>query len=381
MLKSVDILIGLSLVMLVVSMAVTLMTQALVSIRQSRGRHLMRGLSDLLEQLHPGITADIAKELSEAVLKHPLIRGSEKRLGSVIRREELTKLLLGFAAIGQPSPETGATFPEPDKPEDILRMVGTRLSQGAQTALLRALTDNGIRDPKQTLANVRMLALQLERTNPELATTARHNLAIMHEASSDFVAKLNGWFDQTMDRVSERFTFSTRVLTFISAAIVACALQLDTVALVNRLSMDDNMRNALVQEAVALKDRQDAAPTAAPEPPAQNPEERAKMIRDYYEVMAQAGVLRVPGRTWLSDWKDVSFPGLVISTLLLSLGAPFWYNALNRLLQLRSALARKDDIDRKDRESTMSSVATPVGPAQAQPAVLAGERGDLAAMG
>jgi hypothetical protein len=231
-----------------------------------------------------------------------------------------------------------------------------------------------------------MLALQLERTNPELATTARQNLAIMHEASSDFVAKVNAWFDQTMDRVSERFTFSTRVLTFLSAALVACALQLDTVSLVNRLSMDDNMRNALVQQAVALKEQQEsstAAQAAGTQTPAQAEAAKAEIMRDYYAALAEAGVLHVPGRTWLSDWSKVSIPGVLISILLLSLGAPFWYNALNKLLQLRSVIARKDDADRKDRESNLTPAAAGAGGAGANPqsALLAGERGDLGAIG
>jgi len=51
MLKSVDILIGLSVVMLVASMAVTLLTQFVITTLNTRGSHLMRGLRDLLQQL------------------------------------------------------------------------------------------------------------------------------------------------------------------------------------------------------------------------------------------------------------------------------------------------------------------------------------------
>ena len=41
---------------------------------------------------------------------------------------------------------------------------------------------------------------------------------------------------------------------------------------------------------------------------------------------------------------------MLITALLLSLGAPFWYSALGRLLQLRSALAFKDDKQRVERQ-------------------------------
>ena len=46
----------------------------------------------------------------------------------------------------------------------------------------------------------------------------------------------------------------------------------------------------------------------------------------------------------------MNFFGVLITALLLSLGAPFWYGALGKLLQLRSALAVKDDAQRLDRQ-------------------------------
>jgi hypothetical protein len=41
----------------------------------------------------------------------------------------------------------------------------------------------------------------------------------------------------------------------------------------------------------------------------------------------------------------------------LSLGAPFWYDALKDLLKLRSSLAKKDDDARKDRQTSNPSAA------------------------
>ena len=49
--------------------------------------------------------------------------------------------------------------------------------------------------------------------------------------------------------------------------------------------------------------------------------------------------------------------GMIFTTLLLSLGAPFWYNALNQLLQLRPKIAQVDDLQRKARESAKGDKA------------------------
>jgi hypothetical protein len=75
MLKSVDILIGLSVVMLIVSMAVTLMTQAMLALRQRRRKHLLAGLVDLLEQLDPGVERRSAQEIAKMILRSAIFNG------------------------------------------------------------------------------------------------------------------------------------------------------------------------------------------------------------------------------------------------------------------------------------------------------------------
>ena len=63
MLKTVDVLIGVTTVLLLFSMAVTVITQLLTSLGGRRARHLRNGLSDPLQQL--GIsTNDCVKEIA-----------------------------------------------------------------------------------------------------------------------------------------------------------------------------------------------------------------------------------------------------------------------------------------------------------------------------
>jgi hypothetical protein len=390
MLKSLDVVIGLAVVMLALSMAVTVITQTVTTILNTRGRHLRRGLTDLLQQLDPALTAALSKAVATHVLTHPLISGAAPpiaqgpptsviggtvrwfrarlggaRLGNVVYREEFTKLLMALAT------------PHGSQ----------HLTQDVRDALVTALKNNGITDPEATLKNIRTFALQLERSNPALSHAMRQNIAMLHEAESDLVAKVNNWFDQSMDRTSQRFTASTRVITFAGAIIVAIGLQVDTLSLVNRLSVDDRLREALVQKAGTL--REAAAPDAAPTPgatpspaggPARSPQEVA---REYNEMLATFGIVRLPTpRGWVQSLGEANLFGLVITALLLSLGAPFWYSLLGRLLQLRSVLAAKDDAQRTERQTAQTAVATPVaGVPAASAAVVSGERGDLVAVG
>ena len=235
--KTLDILIGLSVVMLLMSMIVTVATQFVTAMLNSRGKCLSRGLAELLRQIDPKVQPAMAREIVTGVLLHPLIRDANGRLGSVIHREELTSLLLELAS---------GTGPQP-------------LQTTAKQALQQALVSAGackqgspaeIEDQlRTTVTKIDSFALQLELSNPELTNNARARAAILRVASSGVVAKINLWFDQTIDRVSDRFTRHARIVTFFASLLLAVAIQLDTAALVSRLSTDDAVRTSLITQA------------------------------------------------------------------------------------------------------------------------------------
>jgi hypothetical protein len=277
------------------------------------------------------------------------------RLGNVVHREEFVKLLIGLAAAPDGLP-------------------GGKVDGTARAAAEAALKAHGI-DPKATLEAIRSVSLQLERSAPELSHMARQSAAILVAAPNDFVAKINNWFDQTMDRTSQRFTASTRVITFAGALMVAFALQVDTPALVNRLAADKDLRDAFVKQASTVTD------------PAQAGDADTQKEREYRQFLAANGIIKLPSSLSLKDLAEISgerFFGILITGLLLSLGAPFWYGLLSQLLQLRSVLAGKDDTQRADRQLATDTPAGPGGSrpqAGAVPPALRGERGDLAAVG
>lgn len=378
-LKTIDIFIGLALVMLLVSMVVTVITQAVTQILNSRGKHLLTGVADMLGQLDPAITRDIAREIATAALTHPLVSQVNGGLAHVIHREELTKMLL----------ELGA--------EDGPQMLSDTAKQALQTALVangicQPGTPDQIRDQiREKMKNIRALALQLELAHPELTNAARARIAMLQQASSQFVAKINLWFDQTMDRTSERFTAHARYVTFVASLAVALALQLDTAALVSRLSTDDQLRTALFDlaqkqtaQAPAANDQKGAAaPNPATPVAAGTAIQLTDIDRENLKDLMVNNVIGIPQSLsdWLSRWHWDNFVmkvlGIILTALLLSLGAPFWYGTLENLLRLRSALATTDDQQRKQRQ--VSGDAGPSG-GVTDGVVPTDERGQLTAV-
>jgi hypothetical protein len=245
-----------------------------------------------------------------------------------------------------------------------------------------ALVENGVCDPgtsdeirqqiRTTINNIRALALQLELAHPELTNAARARIAVLQQASSHFVAKIHLWFDQTIDRVSDRFTRHVRLVTFVAGLLLALIIQLDTAALVSRLFTDDALRNTLVTQAESA--------------PIDSNLHLSPAERQNVHDLATNNVVGVPVsfhdwvRRWSLDDPGMKLTGILLSSALLSLGAPFWYNALQNLIRLRSLLASKDDQQRNERQlSVPTATATAAATAASdEGAIITDERGDLA---
>ena len=102
MLKSLYVVIGLTVVLVALSMAVTVITQAITTIINSRGRHLRRGLTDLLQQLDPALNEQLSKAIATGILTHPLVSGSSTPLLGKLK-DNGTPLALGFAYCAIPA--------------------------------------------------------------------------------------------------------------------------------------------------------------------------------------------------------------------------------------------------------------------------------------
>jgi hypothetical protein len=160
--------------------------------------------------------------------------------------------------------------------------------------------------------------LKLEAQRPELPSSVRHGIAVITGAPGQFAGRIHACFDETMDRVTQRFARHTRLVAGVMALGVAAGLQLDAFELMRRIPVD--------------------GPAA-------------------YAIMPQ---------NW--NWNPAKIPGIALSAMLLSLGAPFWYNALKDLVGLRPVLAQKEQAHREQRQSArdaaVSSAPAGVGSTQ-----------------
>ncbi len=393
MLHYLDVMIGFAFTMLVISLAVTAMVQAVpIYLRNLKGESLQRGLSDLLVRLLPGLESQ-ATIIVDRILRDPLL--SPPRSGiltglmrlvpaakplprsrsGVVQREEFVRLLLDFMAQDD----------QADEP-DVLRTARARLKA--------ALADLGLADPKGLLLTIRTKNAELELQHPDWSSSQRASKAILEAflagPGKDFMAKLVGWYDQTIDRVEAAYTARVRSWTAMFSLALVLVLHLDTFALMARLNADSALRDKLVSSAVSAMEQGQFAPPPAGAPANETQAmtcARRHLMPDLPSaVTAAATTAKTPRldayadcmglaeatklelvswpqdkQAWLDRWKTGGVPlllqllGMSLSISLLSLGAPFWYATLSNLIKLRSTMSQKDEAARVERQTKQVS--------------------------
>lgn len=118
-----------------------------------------------------------------------------------------------------------------------------------------------------------------------------------------------------------------------------------------------HLREALVTKAMAIEQTQDSRSQGEEAKSASNGPQKIDVASVKNELLSleALGVINIIGHgneTWLQHWCSVNPIGILLSVVMISLGAPFWYGTLKNLLKLRSVLADKDDEQRRARQTT-----------------------------
>jgi len=167
---------------------------------------------------------------------------------------------------------------------------------------------------------------------PEDSTT-RKTVSILLDESQDNLTRLEqnieGWFNGAMDRVSGWYKQRTQVIVLAIAAALVLIANADTIQIASALANNSALREALVAQAKAYAE----VNKTGPETGAVQPEEVGKNIGEIRKLGIPLGWRAAPAD--LGDWLN-KLAGLGLSAFAVSLGAPFWFDLLNRFMTIRA---------------------------------------------
>jgi hypothetical protein len=353
MLQQLDIAIALVVVLLGVSLCVTILVQMVSALFNLRGTHLRAGLTTLLATVDPELRTH-ADAIVDRVLMHPLVSDSafsaaSQFLGRALMSSSLTSAWQRASAI------------RVDELKGILRALvddGSNTAQPWYAALKTALTQ----DPRKLRASAQVTLDDLKKTLPPPEADRLQSIAdsVVSQVAG-VEGRIDAWFNTTMDRVSQRFTLNVRSWTVAMSIALALLFHFDAIELYNRVSMDSDLRDRLVQLSPAVQRDAQVVVQAASAP---DPAELQKATSDLRARLAATHFqLQLP--TWEQEKQLLTFQdlqgliGILIGAGLLSLGSPFWFNALKGLTSLKSTVA--SSIDKEKAASSASNPAAPAG--------------------
>jgi hypothetical protein len=143
----------------------------------------------------------------------------------------------------------------------------------------------------------------------------------------NFVSNVAKWFNGHMDRLSGAYKRRAQWITAIFAVVVVSILNVDALKIFNQLSTQPAYAQQIAQRAdVFLKSQQGQAPATT------------DLQQAITRLNTYVGSMPAPIGWHYGDWDNfwAKITGLFISAVAGSLGAPFWFDALNRLVNLRA---------------------------------------------
>jgi hypothetical protein len=337
-----EVAIGLTFVFLLVSLVMTVVLEYVESLRKTRGARLLEGIEELLGDPQADGSGRAA---AASVYGHPLIQGlyrgsfagaaADKRLPSYVPSRNFALALVDQVLAGQvnAAPSASASLPAGAPLGDRLRLAAERL----QNEHLR-------RAVQQAAA----------RGGDDLERVREH---------------FERWYDSAMDRVSGRYKRRAQHWLFWLSIGAALLLNVNTLTIAESLSKNATLRRAVVAQA---ERHTDVSPTAA---------DAGRSLREIDRLGLPVGWSRGSIDALLIPMRDETGAitpgrgsgglvqivfGYLLTALAVSLGAPFWFDILNRLMVIRST------VKPHEKSPEEPSQDRPAGAATTRVAVLTG---------
>jgi hypothetical protein len=382
MLEHFDTVMSFAVVMLLLSLLVTTIVQMLLAVLGLRGSVLQWGLEKVLTQVSPDLKTH-AGQIAEAVLKHPMVQHLGTRRATSIRREELVRILddlviqnpilLGQDARKALSDTLGRT--RSTELELATQELKEELGRSFQLEATRIeqVVDGALADTREAVMKIRLwFDAVMDRTTENFLLKTRwitagvalllaftlhvDALQIMRQLASqpELRAKLVQYAESALHKAENNFVLTAGQQAVASAAVADLtnqfadhpALGLITNAPVNLITREAG-KAWLNAQLVDASDRETIV--AAYE---QNFDHRTAVwladlrlaAADIRTGLNESTLSIIPAHlpSWHDYWKQPShLLGTLMTVLFLSLGAPFWYNVLRQLSNLRPAVAQK----------------------------------------
>lgn len=310
-LPSLDVTIGLIFIYLVASLITSAVNELIENKLKNRSKDLERGIRELC--------SGDGTALLDQLYDHPLI----------------SALFKGKYSDAKKAGDLPSYIPSRNFALALMDIVG----KASQSGVSGAANATAAFDPQGSITQLRAAAVAFGSTNAKVSQAL---VTLIDAAGNDAVRareNIEQWFDSSMDRVSGWYKRRSHQIVLTIGLLMAIIGNVDSINIVTALSKDPAKREALVAQAreYASKQKEPAAIVSSNDPTLKNIEKLGLPI-------GWSG-------TWANEfpYDPRSFPvdriawvvkvlGILLTAFAISLGAPFWFDTLNKFVVIRSTV-------------------------------------------
>ena len=349
-----EVAIGMALVYLVLSLFCTAINETIAGILGSRGKNLEKGIRSLFTEgkliVPPAAAGTASTEVSlvDAIYQHGLIQ-SLYRSGTGIlstAAKDLKDLPSYIPSRTFASALFDLLFAQPAAPAAAQGAAAQAVAQGAAAPAAA----QGAPAPTAAEVQAAQLRAMLASLENISGSPAKQAIATLVRQADGDVQKtrqaLESWFNDGMDRASGWYKRRTQAALFVIGLVVAVVLNVDSIRVAEVLWNTPAVRSYAVAAADAYVKSQPTPTSAATAAPA-DPSGYMAMLNKLNLPLGWAG----PDLPWnaLKNDNDNLFPaavqrygfpliGWLLTAIAMTLGAPFWFDALNQFMVIRSTI-------------------------------------------
>ncbi|NJM69943.1 MAG: hypothetical protein HC862_06775 [Scytonema sp. RU_4_4] len=371
-----DIALGLIFIYLILSLLTSEIQELISTLLQWRAKHLKNSIQLLLaggsetEESEINDAIDLVHKLYQDPLINTLNQQSKERIEKGL--QEVTRDINGQQTFKEkqsapsyiPSETFATTLLETLKIPELIRFVKNP-SEETETNLhvilssykeLKTAINDKNSDGYQTIQNIygdiseneefKKLVRGLPEHVPHnlmtslsvLAQRSRIKINDLKEEMNQFQQEVETWFDRSMDRTSGVYKRNAKGIAILIGISVAILTNTDTFFVLKRLSQDSAIRSAITQSAIqqniidnenARNQFQELLGDASVPIGWQNINQQFEPLKTSRGNSANSFLLRI----WLVF--KIIF-GWIVSGLAIAMGAPFWFDILNKLINVRN---------------------------------------------
>jgi hypothetical protein len=318
-----DIAVGVVFIFLLLSVFATTINELILSLFNMRGKDLLLGIQTLLDDKS-------ATGLVQKVYNHGQVFGLFR---------------------GEFDPKKGGNLPSYIPSENFAIALLNSIAQpfSEMTSGSTAI------QPVSTITHAFETAAAALAENKATEKVGKPLVSMMGMAGNDaekMQKSVEAWFNSGMDRISGHYKYRTQWILFWVGIVLAVSMNVDAIGIVRELSKDTTLRQSIV--AAAQPTRDPVSPAVSADVPI---DKRIKAAKDSFDEIGDLGMpigwpqgdpkARTPKEklakcfNWITGRPSMLL-GWLLSAIAISLGAPFWFDALNKIMVVRSTVKPRE---------------------------------------